>query len=133
MVAVGDRFESVHTPNAEQISRFATLVGDANPLHHDAGFAARSRFGGIIVSGAQLCSLMLAISGTRLSEGNTMIGVSFDAEFKRAVRCDEEFVVRREVTALRPRSSGTLVEMRTTVHAGGKLCVASVNRAVIYE
>jgi acyl dehydratase len=37
---------------ARDIELFTEISGDRNPLHYDAGLAARSRFGGLVVQGA---------------------------------------------------------------------------------
>lgn len=36
---------------------FAALSGDANPIHVDPGFAARTRFGRTVAHGAYLCAI----------------------------------------------------------------------------
>lgn len=133
MPAIGDHFESVQKLTAAQISEFATSVGDTNPIHHDPDVAARSRFGRVIASGPQLCSLMLAVSGARLSRDRSMLGLSFDVEFKDAVKSDEEFILRWQVVDEKPTSTGTLVVVRITIHVGNRLCVLATNRALVFD
>jgi 3-hydroxybutyryl-CoA dehydratase len=63
-VKVGDSFERIVTLEEASIAAFAETSGDANPLHHDRQFAARSRFGGIIAGGPQTSSLLRGLCGT---------------------------------------------------------------------
>ena len=36
---------------AEQVEQYAQITGDRNPLHFDEAFAARTKFGGLVVQG----------------------------------------------------------------------------------
>jgi len=48
---VGDRAEYERLVTAEDIQKFAEVTGDTNPLHRDAAFAAKTRFGEPIAHG----------------------------------------------------------------------------------
>lgn len=50
-VMVGYRFARRHTFDPHQVSSFARLAGDDNPIHHDEEFASGTRFRAPIVSG----------------------------------------------------------------------------------
>ena len=50
-----------HTFNQAEFDRFAQLSGDNNPIHVDAEFAARSRFGRTVAHGLLLCSKLRAL------------------------------------------------------------------------
>lgn len=49
------------TPTQAQLDRFARLSGDANPIHVDPDFAARSAFGRTVAHGAMLTTWALAL------------------------------------------------------------------------
>jgi len=104
-VTVGERFGSRVCLDARSVSRFATAAGDGNPIHHDAAYAARTRFGGLIVSGPQLTALLMGLSATRFSRGQAMLGLDFRFRFVRAARVDEELSLWWEVVAAREKAS----------------------------
>ena len=45
----------------KHVETFAELTGDYNPLHFDAGFARRTRFGGLVVQGGLTTGLLHAL------------------------------------------------------------------------
>src|SRR5215216_5547700 len=49
--ATGQRAQRTRVVNARDIELFTEITGDRNPLHYDAGAAAASPFGEIIVQG----------------------------------------------------------------------------------
>ena len=49
------------TVTAEHVSRYAELTGDYNPLHFDAEFAARTKFGRLVVQGGLTTGLLHAL------------------------------------------------------------------------
>jgi len=55
------RIETEHTFKQVEFDRFARLSGDNNPIHVDAEFAARTRFGGTVAHGLLLCSKLRAL------------------------------------------------------------------------
>ena len=50
-----------HTFRQAEFDQFAQLSGDNNPIHVDAEFAARSRFGRTVAHGLLLCSKLRAL------------------------------------------------------------------------
>lgn len=81
----GQGFQRAVCFQAEDVARFATLAGDLNPLHHDADFASRSRFGGLIACGAQISSVLAAAVATSLSALLPSLGLKTCFRFHRAV------------------------------------------------
>ena len=51
LVKVGDHAEFEKAVTSEDIALFAQVSGDTNPLHSDAEYAAKTRFGECIAHG----------------------------------------------------------------------------------
>lgn len=82
---------------AEEVRQFASLSLDTNPLHTDATFASKSRFGQLIVPGMLSASLFSAIIGTRLP-GDGSIYLSQNLSFRKPVFPNREVVATVTVT-----------------------------------
>jgi 3-hydroxybutyryl-CoA dehydratase len=97
-VAPGDTFAKHHRYDAADIADFSHRVGDHNPVHHDAGHGARSRFGKRIASGEQTIALMLGMAASWLAERGTAIGLGCSFRFTAAVREGDELELQWLVT-----------------------------------
>lgn len=64
--AVGTRETWTRTFTAREVEAFAEISGDRNPLHFDAAFAARTRFGRLVVHGGLTTSVFNALVAQRL-------------------------------------------------------------------
>ena len=84
-VTLGERFTRRVTFDAASIRAFATLCGDANPLHHDEAVAARSPFGTLIASGPQTTALMMGLNATFFCARFDALGLGFTFRFVKAV------------------------------------------------
>src|SRR5574343_1185398 len=71
-IAVGDSATMERTVTAADLQLFAVLSGDVNPQHLDAGFAASTRFHGVIAHGMFGGALISAVLGTRLPGPGTI-------------------------------------------------------------
>jgi acyl dehydratase len=111
--SIGERFGGRFTLTKAEIAHFATLSGDLNPLHHNENFAQQTRFGGVIVSGPHVISLMMGLTATHFSTYGAMLGLEFTFHFRKAVNAEEiidmEWVVNSVVPNARLR--GTIVSM----------------------
>ena len=85
-VARGDSVSRHHRYDAADIADFAHRSGDRNPVHHDAGAGAASRFGKRIASGEHTIALMLGLAASWLAERGTAIGLGCSFRFTAAVR-----------------------------------------------
>jgi len=82
---VGDSYTHPFSISQEQISRFAELTGDTNPLHMDAEVAAAGEFGGPIAHGVLILGVFSKIFGTILyADGQVVLGL--DIRFLAPVR-----------------------------------------------
>ena len=64
--AVGATATWTRTFTARDVESFATTSGDRNPLHFDAGFAARTKVGRLVVQGGLTTGLFNALVAERL-------------------------------------------------------------------
>lgn len=103
-----DRFAELRPGMAAELSKtvteadvtlFAGVTGDFNPVHVDERAAARSRFGGRIAHGMLTAGLVSAALGTRLpGPGSVYVGQTL--RFTRPVRIGDTVTARVEVTEL---------------------------------
>ena len=85
-VKVGDWAEFEKTVTAEDVSLFAQVTGDTNPLHHDAGYAAKTRFGECIAHGMLSAGFISAALGTKLAPHCCVVYLSQSLRFLRPVK-----------------------------------------------
>ena len=114
---VGEVFTDRVRLSAEQIPVFAASVHDFNPLHHDLAAARAAGYPGLIASGTQVGSLLMALTATYfaapLADGTPRngLGMGFDIRFRAVVLADEDIALRWAVTSLewKERLAGWIV------------------------
>jgi 3-hydroxybutyryl-CoA dehydratase len=114
-VQVRDRFSRAVSLNPAAVSEFAHAAGDTNPLHHDASYAARTRYGRPIASGTHTTALLLGLTASHFSQsGGGMVGLDFWIQFKRPIFADETIQLEWLVIRVTPKPSlsGDIVELR---------------------
>ncbi|MEK6224511.1 MAG: MaoC family dehydratase [Candidatus Dadabacteria bacterium] len=110
-VSIGFSFEKTITLSKEDISTFARLSGDFNPLHHDEETGKSSRFGSIIASGPQSSALFMGTIATYLAPGYLVMGMRIEGEFRAPIKPDLELQIRWVVKTVvpKPRLNGYIV------------------------
>ncbi|GJM15844.1 MAG: hypothetical protein DHS20C13_11710 [Thermodesulfobacteriota bacterium] len=103
-VKVGFSFEKTIRLNEEEISTFAKLSGDMNPLHHDKKIAKSSRFNGIIASGPQSSALFMGTIATNLAPGYIGLGMEIQGQFKAPIKPNMELQIRWVTTNVIPKA-----------------------------
>jgi len=98
-IEIGDRATLRRAFSADDVSQFAELSADRNPIHLDADYAAGTQFKQRIVHGALLASLFSALLGEQLP-GHGAIYMSQNTQFKAPVFLDMEVIATVEVTAI---------------------------------
>jgi 3-hydroxybutyryl-CoA dehydratase len=93
----GDQFKWERFVSAEDVKRFAEVVGDLNPIHLDAEFAEKSFFKKRIVHGAFLGGLISKVLGMDFP-GQGTVYLSQNSFFKRPVYVDTMVTVEVNVT-----------------------------------
>lgn len=112
MPSVGQTARRTRVVTARDIELFTEMTGDRNPLHYDAGAAARSRFGGIIVQGGVTSGLLNAVVAEDLpGPGSVFLHVEWD--FKAPVCPGDE--ITAEVEVLEARDDKPITRLRTTI------------------
>jgi 3-hydroxybutyryl-CoA dehydratase len=129
-----DRFTSTVALTPASVSQYAATVGDDNPVHHDAAFAAATRYGRLIASGTHTTALILGLTASHFSKSAAMVGLEFRVRFIRPIYADETIHLEWLVIRVRPnlKLRGDIVElrgrirnqqMRTALGATGKVLV----------
>jgi 3-hydroxybutyryl-CoA dehydratase len=93
----GDQFRWGRHISADDVKQFAEIVGDLNPIHLDAEFAANSFFKKRIVHGAFLTGLISKVLGMDFP-GQGTVYISQNSVFKRPVYVDTRVSVEVKVT-----------------------------------
>jgi 3-hydroxybutyryl-CoA dehydratase len=93
----GDQFIWERHISADDVKQFAEIVGDLNPIHLDAEFAANSFFKKRIVHGAFLAGLISKVLGMDFP-GQGTVYISQNSMFKRPVYVDTRVSVEVKVT-----------------------------------
>ena len=98
--AVGDVFVTPGRQiSAEDISRFADLTGDHNPIHVDPEFAAQSIFGTCISHGPMMVGITFGLlSRLDLLDGTIIALKAIEWSFNAPIKAGDEIHVRAKVT-----------------------------------
>lgn len=110
-LALGQTALVRRTITEADLSGFAGITGDFNPLHVDAEWAARTRFGGRIAHGMLSAGLISNVLGMRLP-GPGAIYLGQTLRFTAPVRPGDTITARAEVVELVPAKRR--VRLRTT-------------------
>ena len=118
----GDQFRWERHISADDVQRFAEIVGDLNPIHLDAKFAANSFFKQRIVHGVFLAGLISKVLGMDFP-GQGTVYISQNFVFKRPVYVDTKVSVEIKVTQV-IKEKRRLVLDTNILNSDGKVCVA---------
>jgi 3-hydroxybutyryl-CoA dehydratase len=105
---IGQAAEFSKTVTETDVAFFGAISGDFNPLHFDAEYAAKSRFGARVAHGPLTLALSANVLGMRLP-GLGTIAVTNRIEYLRPVYIGDTITSRVEVAALdRERNRATM-------------------------
>lgn len=124
---IGQAHETVHMIREEDITKFAEVSGDYNPLHMDDEFAAQTPFGQRIAHGALTASYISGILGNNLP-GPGAIFTGLSMRFRRPVFIGDEVTVRAEVSEKNDR--GNRVTMKVACIVKGKKVITGEAQVV---
>jgi acyl dehydratase len=114
---VGQTARRSLTVTREHVDAFARLTGDYNPLHFDADFAARTRFGGLVVQGGLTTGLLHALVAMDLP-GPGSVFLSQQWKFTAPVYIDDTITAEAEVVSVHPSKPVTQLRIRVTRQTG---------------
>jgi acyl dehydratase len=126
-VAVGQRASRSLTLTAEHVRAFAAMSGDYNPLHFDEAFAARTKFGRLVVQGGLTTGLLHALVAMDMPGPGTVF-LSQNWKFTAPVYIGNTITAEAEVVSV--HASKPVTELRvhvrrddgTTVLEGAAWC-----------
>ncbi len=116
-VTVGQRAERSLTLTAGHVKTFAELTGDYNPLHFDEAFAARTKFGRLVVQGGLTTGLLHALVATDMPGPGTVF-LSQNWKFTAPVYIDDTITARADVLSVHASKPVTQLAIRVTRQTG---------------
>lgn len=124
---IGQAHETVHVISEDDITKFAEVSGDYNPLHMDEEYAKGTSFGQRIAHGALTASYISGILGNNLP-GPGAIFTGLSMRFRRPVFIGDEVTVRAEVAEKNDR--GNRVTLSVACMVGGKRVITGEAQVV---
>ena len=112
VVAVGQRASRSLTLTAAHVRAFAELSGDYNPLHFDEAFAARTKFGRLVVQGGLTTGLLHALVAMDMPGPGTVF-LSQNWKFTAPVYIGDTIAAEVEVMSVHP--SKPVTELRVEI------------------
>jgi acyl dehydratase len=116
-ITVGQRAARSLTLTAEHVGKFAEISGDYNPLHFDAAFAARTKFGRLVVQGGLTTGLVHALVAMDMPGPGTVF-LSQNWKFTAPVYIGDTITAKAEVLSVHPSKPVTQLRVQITRHDG---------------
>ncbi len=112
-ITVGQRASRSLTLTTQHVATFAELTGDYNPLHFDADFAARTRFGRLVVQGGLTTGLLHALVAMDMPGPGTVF-LSQNWKFTAPVYIGDTITATAEVLSVHATKPVTQLAIRVT-------------------
>ena len=131
-----ERFSSELTLTPAIVSAYAHAAGDANPIHHDPGFASSTRYGRVIASGTHTTALLLGLTASHFSKVGFMVGLEFWVRFRRPIYADETVRLEWLVIKVTPNQKlhGEIVDLRGRIRSrDGDTAVGAKGRVLVTD
>jgi acyl dehydratase len=97
---IGQSAERVKTVTEADVQAFAEITGDYNPLHFDADFAGKTRFGRLVAQGGIAAGLFNALVAMDLPGAGTVF-MSQSLTYKAPAYLGDTLTARVEVLSLK--------------------------------
>ena len=127
---VGERAEFTKTVTEADVTTFAGLIGDFNPLHVDAEYARKSRFGRRVAHGIFTGGLISAVLGNKLP-GPGSIYLNQQLEFLAPVYIGDTITAVVEITSWRPEKR--IITLRTDAYNQDDVQVATGKAVLLVD
>jgi acyl dehydratase len=98
---VGQRARRERTVTTREVALYAEITGDRNPLHFDATFAARTRFGRLVAQGGIAAGMLNTLVAMDLPGPGTVF-MSQTLRYLAPTYLDDTLTAEVEVLALKP-------------------------------
>jgi acyl dehydratase len=136
---IGETFSLVVRLSDDDIRAGARALHDLNPLHHDVAAARAAGYPGLIASGTQVGSLLMAMTATHFSQpdeagrARSGLGVGFDIRFRAPVYAEEDIDMRWTVTALepKPRLAGWIAQLEGEARSARALLLSATGTLLL--
>jgi 3-hydroxybutyryl-CoA dehydratase len=131
-----ERFSSEIALTPKIVQDYALAVGDTNPVHHDPDFAATTRYGRLIASGAHTAALLFALTASHFSSKGSVVGLEFWIGYRRPIFADETIQLEWLVRKVTPNAKlgGNIVELRGRIKGmDGKTSMGARGRVLVAE
>jgi acyl dehydratase len=117
---VGQKARRTQTVTSEDVELYARLTGDRNPLHFDADFAARTRFGRLVAQGGVAAGMLNALVAMDLPGPGTVF-MSQSLKYLAPTYLGDTVTAEIEVLALKPDNPVCQLRATITNQAGAVL------------
>src|SRR2546421_9050585 len=117
MPFVGEKAQRSLTLTEHHVRTFAELTGDYNPLHFDADFAKRTKFGGLVVQGGLTTGLLHALVAMDLP-GPGSVFLSQQWKFTAPVYIGDTITAEAEVLSVHTSKPAYQLNVRATRQTG---------------
>lgn len=116
-IEIGQTATRSLTLTQSHVDMYAEMTGDYNPLHFDADFAAKTKFGGLIVQGGLTTGLLNALVAMDMPGPGTVF-LSHDFRFTGPVYIGDTITAIAEVLKVHPEKPVTQLQIEITRQTG---------------
>ena len=116
-IEVGQTATRSLTLTQKHVDMYAEMTGDYNPLHFDADFAAKTKFGGLIVQGGLTTGLLNALVAMDMPGPGTVF-LSHDFRFTGPVYIGDTITAIAEVLKVHPEKPVPQLQIEITRQTG---------------
>jgi len=117
---VGQRARRTQTVTPHEVELYAQITGDRNPLHFDADFAARTRFGRLVAQGGIASGMLNALVAMDIPGPGTVF-LSQTLTYKAPTYLGDTLTAEIEVLSLKPDKPVCQLRATITNQAGAVL------------